>query len=161
MFLLFQSLEKIDLLLASAMMNLLHNHDIEFDNSDHVANWTSECSLGVTIGDLPRYLDKNLDFSCKLNTIDTDRSNMEWDSSCGVFGISYFAGVSHKKLEERASSNVQKDISELDSVWDDSDFESPWTWEGAPEFKDWSFHGRKATEIATIEYVQCIFPFNT
>jgi len=26
----------------------------------------------------------------------------------------------------------------------------PWTWEGAPEFKDWTFHGSQSTEIALL-----------
>ena len=135
------------------MMNLLHNYDIQFDDEDKIANWADEYNCGITKGDAPRSIDKdiNSDYPADVSVIKTDTDNMEWDSSCGVYGVAYSKGVTHEGLKYKTCSKLYTNVSKLDSVWDDEDFESPWTWDGAPEFKDWSYSGNINTEIATLE----------
>jgi hypothetical protein len=122
-FLQFQSLEKIDPVLAAAMMNLLRKYKIEFDHSDNIAGWQKEYSSGVTVGDSPRSIGEG--GSTNLNPIGTDKQNLEWDSSAGVFGVSYYKDVDHKQLKNRTRGKVYSDVAQLDSVWADEDFESP------------------------------------
>ena len=134
-------------------MNLLHNYDIQFDDDDNISSWKKEYNCGITQGDSPRSIDQdiNSEYPAYVSVVKPDKTNMEWDSSCGVYGVSYSKGVTHDSLTYNACSKVYTNVSQLDSVWNDEDFQSPWTWDGAPEFKDWSYSGNINTEIATLE----------
>ena len=115
-------------------MNFLRSQKINFDDSDNVAKWDCECNFGVTINDSPRALDKPTveNLNNLVSAISTDRDNMEWDSSAGIFGICYYKDANHKSLCSNIYGEIYDKTSALDQLWSDNDFVSPWTWEGAP-----------------------------
>ena len=133
-------------------MNLLTDHDITFDHDDNLAQWHKEYLVGVTINDGNRSVDKELqeNMDTLMESIHTsDKSNLEWDSSSGVFGLSYYKDVDNKSLCSRVRNKIFTSIDQIDKAW--QKYDSKWTWDGAPEFKDWSFNGKNVTEIAIIK----------
>lgn len=125
-------------------MNLLCEHDIQFDHDDNLLNWDQECPWGVSVPNHPRSLQEK-HYSMDKTAVSIQDS--EWQRSC--FGFHYYKGVSFKKL---SSGGGARTLTQIKQLWKKYK-EKPWSWEGAPEFKDWSFHGIQPTEVALLRSV--------
>jgi len=162
------------MLLAISKMNILHDYGIVFDGKDNINNWDREFPFGCTVADdLTRAVYKTISRDNDPNFTYSEYSGtdlaynscgdkaLEWDSSCGVTGFYY---AKNSKFDDTASASIEV-LSELmnfgtekprmkkkrTEIRDEDSMSNPWTWEGAPEFKDWTFHGSLSTEFAFLQ----------
>jgi hypothetical protein len=155
-----QDKSKIEMLLAIAKMNLLHNYAIQFDHSDNIVKWdTSESLFGCTRRAGNR-ASVNIDYyqnyeeTAKRKGRLVITEELDWDSSSRKFGFSYYKGATFLGVSQtlRQSINLE-DITDIQwSREEGSNDDGGWTWPGAPEFRDWTFRGTQPTEIAILRY---------
>lgn len=134
--------------LALAKMNLLHSYNIHFDSEDNVRFWTKEYAYGYTYEGHERGIDKGLpnykeyfgiDFEAPRYVLDDDQL-FNWDASMGGFGRGY--------TKNRNIEGALMDEEELRTKW--TSVREKWTWEGAPEFRDWNYNAKQKVEAAIV-----------
>jgi hypothetical protein len=140
-------MSKLNILLAIAKMNLLHSHKIAFDGVDNIKNWDKEFSFGISVEDNDRsILAKVRTFEFK--TGNPSRDDM-WDASCARCGFDYYPGVKFQDLFSGKEISIEK----FRELWQNvKEKFSKWSWDGAPEFKDWSVFDAQPIENAQLQY---------
>ncbi len=130
-------------------MNLLHEYNIIFDLSNNVRSWDNEYAFGHCFDGNYRGIDKSLSeyedfFGIKFerhHQVHDDDPVFYWDASCGGMGVNYCkTGTS--------VWNAILDEEELRTKW--TIVQEKWTWEGAPEFRDWNYNAKQKVDSAFI-----------
>jgi len=152
---------------AISKMNLLHDYDIVFTHDDNLKNWGKEYPFGVIVSEDLKRADYRTedDFDDKVfcSTDTGGLTELEWEGSCARIGFHYSRGTTLQQLKSdlRTVEGIE-DLAELMEYGlrkkkkkvetDQESMSKPWTWEGAPEFKDWTFHDSQSPEIALLQY---------
>lgn len=137
-------------------MNLLHQYKVKFDWTNTVRSWDNEYAFGFAIDDKLRGIDKQLShymsyFGIKFvqhYSVNDDDPTMYWDVSYGVYGASYINSPPFpvgQRMEE----------SEIRTAW--AIEREKWTWEGAPEFRDWNYNAKQRVESVFIRFLRQLF----
>lgn len=145
--------KKLLRVLALAKMVLLREYDITFDVSNNLRSWDNEYAFGHCINNNNRGIDKTLSKYMSFFGIQFERHHQVhdddpvfyWDSSCGGMGVNYC----------KASTTIWDcqilEEEELRTKW--TIVREKWTWEGAPEFRDWNYNAKERVESAFIRMV--------